>query len=151
MRTVITFRGAMPSDAQFVHECLEALRGRAVYSIEDLRQYLRRLSADPSAACAVLVACHGETPIGVLTTNRFGMPRYLGFGIELEEVVIHERYRRRGYGEAMLSSFLRAVECDPDVRAVRVRTDDHDGSGRLYGRLFTATDARLYGRSVNSL
>ena len=79
------------------------------------------------------------------------MPRYLGYGVELEEVIVHEDHRRKGYGAAMIAAFLRLVEGDRDLRTVRVRTDDHDGSGRLYARMFTTTQSRIYAKSVNQL
>ncbi len=151
MSVDITLRPARPDDSSFVHECLKALRGRAEYGIHELREYLERLPAHQGAASAVLVAERQGTAVGILTVNRFAMPRYLGYGVELEEVVIHEVHRRAGYGGAMIAAFLRSVEGDRELRTVRVRTDDLEGSGRLYARMFSTTASRLYSKSVNPL
>lgn len=151
MAVEITLRPAHPDDAPFVLECLKALRGRAQYEVTELRQYLERLPGLQGASTTLLLAHLGERAVGLLTVNRFAMPRYLGYGVELEEVVVLEDHRRKGYGAAMISAFLRSVEGDRDVRSVRVRTDDHDGSGRLYAKLFAASASRLYAKSVNPL
>jgi GNAT superfamily N-acetyltransferase len=151
MAVEITLRPAHPDDAPFVHECLKALRGGAQYGVPELRQYLERLPGVQGAATTLLVANHEERAVGLLTVNRFAMPRYLGYGIELEEVVVHEDHRRKGYGAAMIATFLRSVTGDPSLRTVRVRTDDHSGSGRLYVTMFSTTASRLYAKSVNPL
>jgi GNAT superfamily N-acetyltransferase len=151
MSVELTLRPARPEDAAFVHACLTALRGRAQYDVQQLREYLERLPAAQGAATSILVAGLEGVAVGMLTVNRFAMPRYLGFGVELEEVVVHAAHRRRGYGTAMIVAFLRTVEGDRSLRCVRVRTDDHDGSGRLYARLFSATASRLYATTVHPL
>jgi GNAT superfamily N-acetyltransferase len=151
MTVDITLTPARPDDVPFLYECLKALRGRAQYEVKELRAYLERQQASQLSAPTMLVAHHEERPVGLLTVNRFAMPRYLGYGIELEEVIVHQDHRRMGFGGAMISAFLRSVEGDPELRTVRVRTDDHNGSGRLYARMFTTTQSRIYAKSVNQL
>jgi|GEM_PF-1221407 len=151
MSVEITLRPAQPDDLPFVHECLKALRGRAQYGVPELRAYMERLPEVQGTATTLLVAHHQGRAVGILAVNRFAMPRYLGYGVELEEVVIDQDHRRYGYGAAMIAAFLRSVEGDRELRTVRVRTDDHDGSGRLYARMFNATASRLYAKSVHPL
>jgi GNAT superfamily N-acetyltransferase len=151
MSVELALRPAGPDDAAFVHECLTALRGRAQYDVQRLREYLELLLDEQGVTTTILVASNAGTAVGLLTVNRFAMPRYLGFGIELEEVVVHAEHRRKGYGTAMINSFLRSVQDDGSLRSVRVRTDDHEGSGRLYARMFNTTQIRLYATSVHPL
>lgn len=148
---MIVLRPANQSDVEFIFECLCELRGHALYSLEDLRRYLDRGSLLHSGPSSVRVAVDGAQLIGVLTVNRYSMPRYLGYGIELEEVVVHPSHQRRGYGGRILAAFLEECAGDPHLRRVTVRTDDPQGAGRLYARFFTASPAVVYARRINPI
>lgn len=148
---MIVLRAATESDCPFIFECLRELRGQAEYSLEDLRMYLGQRGMLDTGVASVRVAVDGPELIGMLTVNRYAMPRYLGYGIDLEEVIVHPSCQRRGYGAKILAAFLQECGADPHLRRVTVRTDDPQGAGRLYARYFTATSLVVYARGVNPI
>jgi GNAT superfamily N-acetyltransferase len=138
-------------DLPFAFECLAELRGIARYTGEDFADYVasHRLLDHPDFRL-LIGECGGES-IGMLTCNRFAMPRYLGFGYEIEEVVVHPRYQGRQLGHAIVAAFLEQVAGDPGVRKVLVKTDDMDRAGRIYSKYFGLVEAKVFGRAVNKL
>ena len=137
----VTLREAAPSDDDFLWECLATLRGNANYSPARLGQFLR---AHAGPTFKVLVAEASETRVGMLTCNRTPMPRYVGVGVELEEVVIHPRHQGRGLALPMLKACIDMYIADPDVRRITVHSDDRDRAGKVYSRLFAASDVQRY-------
>lgn len=137
-----------PETIEFVYDCLLLLRGSANYSLAAFREYVHANSLLEHPEFRVYVAHTEEEPAGMLTTNRFSMPRYLGFGYELEEVIVHPRHQRRGVGKEMIALFIQAVSADPNTRKVIVKTDDSI-AGRLYSAHFQGLSTTVYARRVN--
>ena len=144
-------RPMTPDDVPFIHECLRELRGAVDYPEGRLADYLANDPVVQSGCCRIFVGEVDGVAVGMLTCNRYAMPRYLGYGIELEEVVVHPACQGHGHGGAMLEAFLAMVQADPSVRRVTVRTDDVQRAGRLYSRYFVATAATVYSCSVNRI
>ncbi len=138
-------------DVGFVFECLGELRGAARYSMHDFERYLDGNALIDHRDFRLLVGVSNEGRIGMLTCNRFAMPRYIGFGYEIEEVVVHPRYRGRGFGKALVAAFLDWVAEDADVRRVIVKTDDEMQAGRIYSRYFDVVDVKVYSRAINHI
>jgi ribosomal protein S18 acetylase RimI-like enzyme len=144
-------RRANDGDLAFLHECLGELRGGVSYSLADFGAYLATHGLLAHADFQIWTGCEGEERVGMLTCNRFAMPRYLGFGLEIEELVVHPRAQRRGHAEAMLSAlFLRAAD-DRTLRKILVKTDDQARAGRLYSRYFAVVKTTVYARTVHYL
>jgi len=138
-------------DVGFVYECLAELRGAAQYSEASFRRYVEEARLLEHPDFRVLIGIEEGTRVGVLTCNRFAMPRYLGYGYELEEVVIHPRHQGRGLAGPLVSAFLESVAQRPEVRKVIVKTDDEGRARSLYERLFGRVAATVYARTVNRL
>lgn len=137
----ITLREAAPCDDQFLWECLATLRGNAQYSVAQLGQFLR---VHAGTTCKVLVAECGGTPVGMLTCNRTPMPRYVGVGVELEEVVIHPAHQGRGLALPMLKACIDMYLADPEVRRITVHSDDQGRAKKVYSQLFATSDVQRY-------
>jgi GNAT superfamily N-acetyltransferase len=137
-------------DVDFVFDCLLTLRGQASYSADDLRGYCERWALRGPTS-PILIARMEGVPVGMLTYNRFAVPRYLGFGIELEEVIIAPNFQGQGLAGQMIEHFLVWIAQFPEIRRVQVRTDDEVRAGKVYARLFTKTDSMIFTRSINSL
>jgi GNAT superfamily N-acetyltransferase len=138
-------------DVGFAYECLEELRGAAQYSEASFRRYIEEARLLEHPDFRILIGIEDGTRVGMLTCNRFAMPRYLGYGYELEEVVIHPRHQGRGLARPLVSAFLESVAQRPEVRKVIVKTDDEGRAARVYERLFGRVAARVYARTVNRL
>jgi len=137
----ITLREATPCDDHFLWECLATLRGSAHYSVAQLGQFLR---VHAGTTCDILVAEYGGTAVGMLTCNRTPMPRYIGVGVELEEVVIHPGHQGRGLALPMLKACVDRYRANPEVRRITVHTDNQGLAKRVYSQLFTTSDMKRY-------
>ena len=99
---------ATAEDVSFIYSCLKQLRGDVEYSERDLKEFLntQRYFGLTSTCGEILVGWEHNIPRGILTCNRFNIPRYLGQGVELEEVIVASGMHGRGFGSAMINSFL---------------------------------------------
>lgn len=141
---------ATAKDIDFLYACLLTLRGEAKYSLDDLSIFFERNDLYESDS-PVLIASKNSVQFGVLTCNRFVIPRYLGFGIELEEVIVAPEFQGQKLAEQMLLAFLAWVQRQPEVRRVQVRTDDEVRAGRIYSRLLRQADMKTYTKSINQI
>ena len=82
------------------------------------------------------------------------MPRYLGFGYELEEVVVDKNYRNRGYGVKMIELFLQDIQKQSnykELRKVIVKTNDPAIPPKLYQKFFLKSNSVTYLKQINHL
>ncbi len=139
----------------FAFECIKALRGDAEYGYEAFSAYIERnfLKAQGSDH-TMLIASKESIPMGILTCNRFLMPRYLGFGYELEEVIVDKNHKNRGYGTEMIHAFFEYVKEQSDyseLRKIIVKTNDKVIAFKLYQKLFDETENTVYAQRINNL
>lgn len=59
------------------------------------------------------------------------MPRYLGYGVEIEEFVIHPSHQGQGLSAQLLDACINRYSKEPEVRRITIQTDD-DRVGRIY-------------------
>lgn len=142
---------AEESHIPFVYECLTELRGEAEYTVEDFATYMEQEKYFAGSPFQLFVALSDGTPVGILTCNRFAMPRYLGFGAEIEEVVVHPNFQNRGMASAMLKSYLDECAQDSTLRKVTIKTDDPLRAGRVYSKYFLPVDTTVYSKTINRL
>ncbi|HAH50369.1 MAG TPA: hypothetical protein DCL80_03545 [Balneola sp.] len=81
-----------------------------------------------------------EDIIGYALVNRSVQLRYLGFVVEIEEIVVSKKFRRKGYGEKFIYLLKEEYKSDLNCRKLGIKTNDLNGSARLYRRLFDETD-----------
>jgi GNAT superfamily N-acetyltransferase len=146
----IQFEPYSESNSAFVFDCLAELRGDVEVSLESFRDYMDRLGVEGGGA-RILVALDSARRVGLLTVNRYAIPRYVGFGVELEEVVIHPEFQGEGLGSRMVEAFLDSVAHDPSLRRVTVRTDSDGAARSVYLRFFGETKSVGYSRAVSYL
>lgn len=146
-----TLSPVTPADLGFVFECLKELRGTANYDRNAFDTYIHENGLLHDAAFRLFVGRSGITRVGMLTCNRFAIPRYLGFGYELEEVIVHPEHQHQGHGGALVKAFLEFVAIDNSIRKVIVKTDDEIRAGRVYQKYFDVVPTKVYGKSVHLL
>jgi GNAT superfamily N-acetyltransferase len=139
------------SDISFVFDCLVALRGDALYDEREFKRYLEINGLFNPGPFSILVGREAGERVGMLTCNRFSIPRYLGFGIEIEEVVVHPRYQGKGVAGRMMNEMIAMLSLDTSVRKVIVKTDDVQRAGKVYGKLFSFSDQIIYTKAINRL
>jgi RimJ/RimL family protein N-acetyltransferase len=147
----IVFNRIDETTAAFVYECLEELRGSVSYPLDMFISYLREYQLFEEGPFQILVAMKRGEKVGMLTCNRFSIPRYLGFGIEIEEIVTHPSFQGQGIGSEMLKAFLSSCAQDPNIRTVIVKTDDPKRAGLLYSKSFNISDKTVYSKVINRL
>mgnify|MGYP000722088844 CR=1 FL=1 len=140
---------AQKKDLEFVYETLKVLAGDVKYPIETFKSYyLDYLNNDHSQ---IYIAEVDDEQIGLITLNRFEMPRYCGYGLEMEEVIIIESMRGKGYGREFIELLKEKVSKDPGLRKMIVKTDDIAGSGKLYARILDQKELVTYQKYINPL
>ncbi len=135
----------------FVHECLRELRGAAEYSVAEMAAYFDDDAFSGKSPFAILVAVEDTVPVGMLTCNRFAIPRYLGFGIEIEEVVVHPEFQNKGVAKRMLEQFLADCRADTALRKVIIKTDDEAHAGHIYRKFFVPSKSTVFAANINNL
>ena len=80
---------------------------------------------------------------GVVTLVRFAMPRYLGHGYEIQELVVAPAFRRQGLARRALELVAERCRADAHARKVVIRTNvEH--ARRAYATVWSATDLTSY-------
>ena len=148
---MLTIRKFIEEDYLFVENCLENLLSEKKYSVEMFKEYFNKLIAQKFGKVEVWIAEQNNQSIGCITANWFSIPRYLGYGIELEEVVILPLYQRKGYGRKFLELIIDLYSLDKECRKISVKTDDIIGAGKLYGTLLSETKMISYQQFLNKL
>jgi GNAT superfamily N-acetyltransferase len=139
------------SDIPFVYDCLATLRGDAWYDECEFKRYIEINELFNPGPFSILVGREAGEQLGMLTCNRFSIPRYLGFGVEIEEVVVHPRYQGKGVAERMLNEVIAMLSLDNSVRKVVVKTDDVQRAGKGYEKVLSVSEQIVYARAINRL
>jgi len=148
---MIELNNLSANTVEFAYECLKELRGSLSYSMGQFQDYVLHNNLFDHPQFSILVGNDLHVPVGILTCNRFAMPRYLGFGYELEEVVVHEQFQGKGYGKLLIEAFLDKVKTEKNIRKVIVKTDDQVRAGKLYEQYFEVANTSVYSKAVNYL
>lgn len=147
----LVYRKAKFEDAEVVYAAIHELLDISLFSLKSFEVYwLGLLSGEFGRSDAWLAIANGKICAYILA-NYYAMPRYLGQGIELEEVVTLPAYQRKGIGKSFLMFLFEHYSSDSSCRKVSIKTDDHAGSGKLYGALFSLTNMEFYHKYLNKI
>lgn len=147
---MLNIRKATLADCDFVKLCRKQLVSTEI-SDDIFQKYFSVLLDQQSACVDVWIANVNNIPAGYIVANKFSIPRYLGFGVELEEVVIMPEFQRKGYGEAFILYLIDHYSGYSDCRKIAVKTDDDKGSGKLYKKLMAETRMKFYQQFLNKI
>jgi GNAT superfamily N-acetyltransferase len=137
-------------DAGFVYDCLQHLLDRKYYGLQEFNGYYERLLDDP-ARPDLWIARSDARPVGFISASKFHMNRYLGYGVEFEEIVIHQDFQGRGLGGRFIQELIEIYKKDTDCRKVIIKSNDVEGSCRLYERLLDKTSFIVFSKRLNDL
>ena len=101
-----------------------------------------------SPVTRLLLARDGDGPIlGTLTLVVFRIPT--GVGAWIEDVVVDERARRRGVGEALMNTAIRLAEGSGARHVNLTSRPEREAANRLYRRLgFEERETNIYRLSL---
>jgi (aminoalkyl)phosphonate N-acetyltransferase len=141
-------RKANSSDCEWVCEILEELRTPVSYSLEQFSAYY--LSALDDANFDFYIFCHNEDRLGLMSLNKFNMPRYLGYGYEMEEFVVHKDHRGKGISYQMIEAIKTLLEEDKLIRKLIIKSNGED-SKYIYAKALNQTDLVTFQVYLNKL
>ncbi len=139
------------SDADRAHviECLRPLNGDVDRIRSEIESMLPRYLEDPSVELLIVETSRGEAA-GLVTLTRFAMPRYAGYGYEIEEIAMLPQFRGQGLGRKALLGLVERLREHKTARKIVVRTNGADAA-RLYASVYDETDMRSFQRFVNKI
>lgn len=141
-------RKANINDLEWIYETLAELRGDVEYSLDSFKIYFEEMMV--SEVGQIMIFGDEKDKIGLVTLNKFHMPRYLGIGYEMEEFVIHKNYRAKGYSYKMIEAVKELLNADKSVRKLIIKTNGDD-SKRIYTKALNETDLCTFQVYLNKL
>lgn len=141
-------RKATIDDCEWVYQVLKELREPVNYTLDNFKDYYSTLLDGKTTD--ILLFCDGEERVGLVTLNKFSMPRYIGYGYEMEEFVIDKNYRGKGYSYKMIEAVKELISADSKVRKLVIRSNGED-SKHIYAKALNQTDLISFQIYLNKL
>ena len=135
-------------DATFIADCLTDLFAPLAGRVAELRAYLDANIAPPHTSM-LLIDVDG-VHAGLATVVRFAMPRHLGHGYEVQELVVVPAFRNKGVARRALELVAERLRADTSARKVVIRTNV-DAAKRAYGSVWKPIDLTSYQTMLNLL
>tara|TARA_B100000963_G_C22486272_1_gene607066 strand:- start:371 stop:814 length:444 start_codon:yes stop_codon:yes gene_type:complete len=144
-------REARDSDTNFIYLCLKELSDDEFFSIENFKLFVQHKKIFNKDNIKFVIGSEEGLDFGLLTCNKFFIPRYLGIGIELEEVIILPEFRGKGLVGRFIEKYFESIKKDQSVRKLIVKTDDKKIASKAYEKVFDKQDHVLFSKKVNYL
>ena len=148
---MLTINKASLDDLEFIFCCLKELRGSVNYTLNDFKKYVTSNNILSSPNFEIFIFKDGKNNIAIITSNKFSIPRYLGFGIEIEEIVVAKNFRGLGYGKKVIKIFIKYFQSKKHIRKIVVRTDDFSIAGPLYENFFNKSNIKTFSSNINPI
>lgn len=147
----LEFRKATLSDWEVVFTAIQELLDKPLFTLKSFESYWGQLISGEFGKCDVWLAFSDGMACAYILANYYPIPRYLGVGVELEEVVTLPEFQRKGIGRVFINYLVTHYSSEKVCRKITIKTDDHTGSGRLYADLFGQTEMRFYQQFLNKI
>jgi PhnO protein len=141
-------RKANLKDCVWVYNTLEELRFPVSYSLLQFENYYK--SCLKSNFFSFYIFCNDSESIGLVSLNKFYMPRYLGFGYEMEEFVIDKNHRGKGYSYKMIEAVKLIIQEDKTIRKLIIKSNG-ENSKHIYAKALNETDLVTFQVYLNKL
>jgi GNAT superfamily N-acetyltransferase len=148
---VLSYREATLDDAEIVYTAIQELLDKPLFTLASFEAYWIGLRSGEFGRSDVWLAMADGKVCAYILANHYPMPRYLGLGVELEEVVTLPAYQRKGIGKSFIQFLFEHYSSNSRIRKISIKTDDHAGSGKLYSTLFGRTDMEFYHKYLNKV
>ena len=147
---MLNFRKAGIADYVFIFESISLLLDKNLFSLEEFRIYFFGLIGSDTNT-DIWICSEDEVDKGCIVANKFAVTRYIGYGIELEEIVILPEFQNKGIGKKFIELLIEHYMAYPACRKIIIKTDDSLGSGKLYERTLGRTEMKTYQKFINKL
>jgi (aminoalkyl)phosphonate N-acetyltransferase len=141
-------RKAESQDCEWVYEILEELRSPIAYSLEQFETYYMSVLKDENFDFYIF--SNGDKCLGLISLNKFNMPRYIGYGYEMEEFAVHKDYRGKGISYLMIEAVKQMIGKNKSVRKLIIKSNGAD-SKHIYGKALNETDLTTFQVYLNKL
>jgi GNAT superfamily N-acetyltransferase len=138
-------------EVQFVFDCFKELRGKAQYTLGEFTEYFKHTQSSEPKYNGIHVIRVNDELVGIATLNRFSLPRYLGFCVEIEDLILVESARGKKYGELFMNELIKACEKDKSIRRVMCKTDNQYHAERIYSKMYTPKELYVFFRPMNQI
>lgn len=146
----LSIRKAERYDSELVFRCLQILLDKKMYSWEEFNEYYAKLLTTATAP-DIWIATHADETVALITANKFHLPRFLGYGYEFEEIVVLPEFQSRGIGKAFILQLIDFYKQDTFCRKIIIKSNDLEGSCRLYQKIIDTTDFRVFQKYLNKI
>lgn len=147
----LKIRKAEFADCKNVFNAIKELIDKDFYNYIDFEIYWKKVLTGEFGKCDLWVAFTNNKFCAYICANYFPIPRYIGFGVELEEIVTLPSFQRKGIGGIFITELVNHYLDNNACRKILIKTNDRLGSGRLYSRLFAETNMIIYQKLLNTL
>lgn len=147
----LEFRKATLSDSEVVFTAIQELLDKPLFTLKTFESYWGQLISGEFGKCDVWLAFNDGMACAYILANYYPIPRYIGVGVELEEIVTLREYQRKSVGRKFIQFLIAHYRRNNLCRKITVKTDDHSGSGNLYSDLFGLTEMRFYHKFLNKI
>lgn len=147
----LIFKKASVEDAKWAYQAVQYLLDRKIFEEDMFVNYWIELLSGKYGKCEVWIALMDGIRVSYIIANFNALPRYIGYSVELEEIVTLPEYQRKGIGGRFIDYLILNYKKDPSCRKIIVKTNDFSGAGKLYGKYFTLTNVYFYQRFLNKI
>ncbi len=137
------------SDSSFILRAALDLSDDRIINETNFEPYLNNVIINE--CCDVWLITSEKEKAGYALLNRMPMLRFRGYCVEIEEIVIVKEHRNKGLGKEFLKRLIKHYHKDSLVRKISIKTDDTEGSARLYERIFDKTGMMYYQQYLNKV
>lgn len=138
---------ATKSDSNFIYELALHLSNKEILNAENFLVFYETVI--DSEFSDVFIITVDAKKAGYALLNRSAMLRYRGECVEIEEIVVAPQYRNKGIGGKFIQLLKKYYAEDQKVRKIAIKTDDVQGSVRLYERFFDKTEMKYFQKYLN--
>ena len=146
---MISIQKGTLTDCNFIYNALEVLRDGLDINYSQFENYYTHVLKLTTTEFIIGNDLENNQ-IGLITLNRFEIPRYMGYGIEMEEVVVLEKYRGKGYAKQMIELIFEKYKIDTACRKLLVKTDGEEAM-KLYEHYFSKTSLCHFQKYLNKV
>ncbi len=141
-------RKATINDCLWIYEILEELRNPVEYSFDSFKAFFHQMITNDNVQ--LLILTDNEENIGYVTLNKFSMPRYIGYGVEMEEFIIHKKHRGKGYSYKLIEEVKKYIQADKTIRKLIIKSNGND-SKPIYAKVLNETDLVTFQTYLNKI
>lgn len=134
-------------DTNFIYDNITLLTdGKYFFKKEEFLSFLKTISSSE-----IWILKYNKDFAGYLILNKLAMPRYIGYTLDIEEIVITSKHQNKGLGRLFLEEIITNKSLDKMARKISIKSNDINGSCKLYNIVFEASDFIYFSKFLNKI